>query len=194
MTAPDRTDLRRQMRARLRALEPSLRMRAAAGVARQLAQTGWLNPGLRVAGFWSLPHELPMLVAQVGIEKSGAQYFLPVLHRDQTLRFAPFKAGDAVRVNRFGIPEPLADDGACTAANMDIILMPLTAFDRQGNRIGSGGGWYDRTLAEIVGPKRVGIAYAVQEVPSLVAESWDIPLHFVLTEHECIACPPASAP
>lgn len=189
----DRATLRQQMRARLRALEPTVRMRAAAGVAKQLDQTGWLQPGLKVAGFWSLPYELPMLITQVSIEKAGAQYFLPVLHTDQTLRFASFKAGDSVRVNRFGIPEPLADNDVCSAAELDIILLPLTAFDRQGNRIGSGGGWYDRTLAEVNGPKRVGMAYADQEVPAIAAEAWDIPLHYVLTEQACIACPTHSA-
>ncbi|AVP98200.1 5-formyltetrahydrofolate cyclo-ligase [Ahniella affigens] len=194
MSTDDRATLRRQMRAKLRAFAPEVRMRAAAGVARQLDQTGWLKPGLKVAGFWSLPYELPMLIAQVGIEKAGAQYFLPILHADQTLRFARFKAGDAVRVNRFGIPEPLATESACTAADLDVILMPLTAFDRQGNRLGSGGGWYDRTLAGSTAPRRVGVAYAAQEVPALVPAAWDVPLHHVLTEQTCLACQPFSAP
>lgn len=178
------------MRERLRALPPDVRMRAAAGLARQLEQTDWLQPGLRIAGFWSMPFEVPMLITQMAIEKAGATYHLPVLHADQTLRFAPFKAGDSVRINRFGIPEPEQPSELRMASELDLILLPLTAFDRQGHRLGSGGGWYDRTLAQRPATKRVGVAYSEQELPAIATESWDIPLQYVLTERECIACPP----
>jgi 5-formyltetrahydrofolate cyclo-ligase len=66
--------------------------------------------------------------------------------------------------------------------------MPLVGWDRQGGRLGMGGGFYDRALAGIKGPLLVGLAHAVQEVPQVPIDDWDVPLDFVVTEsalHQC---------
>lgn len=72
---------------------------------------------------------------------------------------------------------------------MDIILLPLTGFDARGNRLGMGGGFYDRTLAfrQRAGQRRpllVGIAHACQEVPLIPSASWDIPLDRIVTDRQ----------
>jgi 5-formyltetrahydrofolate cyclo-ligase len=71
---------------------------------------------------------------------------------------------------------------------MSLVCLPLVAFDARGNRLGMGGGFYDRTLAFMRNkgqkPSLAGCAYAFQEVPLLPAESWDIPLTLIVTDHQ----------
>lgn len=85
--------------------------------------------------------------------------------------------------NRFAITEPLLDIRHIVPINeLDIIFTPLVAFDKQGNRLGMGGGFYDRTLQNWQQQSfiPVGLAHRCQEVDELPVESWDIPLFAVL--------------
>ena len=96
--------------------------------------------------------------------------------------------------NRYGILEPqLNCSHVSPVAQLDIILMPLVAFDSKGNRLGMGGGYYDRTLSftqhqtgfhspsEKRAPKLVGIAHDIQEVDALPIAPWDVPLDAIVT-------------
>jgi 5-formyltetrahydrofolate cyclo-ligase len=65
-------------------------------------------------------------------------------------------------------------------------MSPLVGFDRSGNRLGQGGGFYDRAFAAFPSARRIGIAWSVQEVDMLPVDSWDEQLHSVITEHERI--------
>jgi 5-formyltetrahydrofolate cyclo-ligase len=69
---------------------------------------------------------------------------------------------------------------------MDLILLPLVAFDEKGNRMGMGGGFYDRSLANIQQQNQrtqlIGLAHEIQKTDQLVVQSWDIPLHAIATE------------
>ena len=87
----------------------------------------------------------------------------------------------------WGIREPKAE---YPEVDPDILLVPLLAFDRAGQRIGYGAGYYDMTIARLRSVKKVtavGIAFAMQEVPAVPAMERDEPLDFVLTEREVIA-------
>ena len=92
-----------------------------------------------------------------------------------------------LKANRFGILEPMVDSREwLDAAQLDVILLPLVAFDRRGHRLGSGAGYYDRALALRAGrpapPLLVGLAHSCQEVQLIPAEPWDIPMDAVATE------------
>jgi len=121
--------------------------------------------------------------------------WLPLLHEvtEPRLRFAPVAATRRWKRNRYGIIEPAVDWGETRdARGLDWILMPLLAFDRQGNRLGMGGGFYDRSLAFRRSrriwdrPRLIGIAHALQEHPALPHQPWDVPLDAILTERELI--------
>lgn len=123
------------------------------------------------------------------------QAWLPMLYEsvEPRLRFAPLRSGLRWKRNRYGIIEPDVDWGETRdARNLDIVLMPLLAFDRQGNRLGMGGGFYDRSLAfrrsrrHWTRPRLIGVAHAIQEHPSLPRQPWDVPLDAILTERELI--------
>ena len=114
-------------------------------------------------------------------------YCLPLLHEDGSLRFAPWRAGDPLVTNRYGIPEPdVTPDGALRAEDMALIVLPLVGFDANGHRLGMGGGWYDRSLSfrrdTSAPPWLVGAGFDVQRVEVLQHEAWDVPLDAVCSE------------
>jgi len=190
--AQSRVELRRRMRAQRTALPASARISAATGLAEQLLPLIENQPPGYLAGYWAMDGELPLHVLVPRLPP-GRIYCLPVLHADRCLRFAPWRAGDPITTNRFGIPEPLVDDSSLLSAQqIRIVLLPLLGFDRRGNRLGMGGGWYDRSVAfrkqQQAPPVLVGIGYAFQETEAGPIAEWDVPLDFVATERELIDC------
>jgi 5-formyltetrahydrofolate cyclo-ligase len=116
-------------------------------------------------------------------------YCLPVLGQGGVLRFAPWRPGDPLTSNRFGIPEPdVGEDAYIAAADLAMAVLPLVGFDAAGNRLGMGGGWYDRTFAfrndDAAGPPPwlVGAAFALQQVDAIGREPWDVPLDATCTD------------
>ena len=106
-------------------------------------------------------------------------------------RFAPWRPGDPLVSNRYGIPEPdLSPDSLLEASALSLAVAPLVGFDGQGHRLGMGGGWYDRTFAfrheRAAPPWLVGAAFAAQRVDALGAQAWDVPLDAVCTETEAL--------
>ena len=116
------------------------------------------------------------------------QLFLPVIDTGSTLSFAAWLPGSPLSTNRFGIPEPPAQATRCPTEDLDIVFLPLVGWDLQGGRLGMGGGFYDRTLAGIAGPLRVGLAHANQQVDCIPREAWDIPLDFIATDAALHCC------
>ena len=86
--------------------------------------------------------------------------------------------------NRYGIPEPVNGD-FLTASQIDYLLIPLVGFDRKGNRIGMGGGYYDRALAAVSDHAvKLGVGYSFQELSDIQPQAWDVPLDGIVTEEE----------
>jgi 5,10-methenyltetrahydrofolate synthetase len=120
--------------------------------------------------------------------------YLPVLdpHSIRQLRFVPYQPGDPLHANRYHILEPAWEDAdTIDVAYLDSLIMPLVGFDRKGQRLGRGGGYYDQTLAFRLSAKHakpycMGLAYALQEVSIMEQNSWDVPLDAVVTEEEVL--------
>lgn len=184
--------LRRDIRARRAALSPAHRIAAAQQLAERLFELPDAPDRGYVAGYWAVDGEMPLLAWQTRLP-AGCIYCLPVLADDGRLRFAPWRAGDALVTNRFGIPEPdVVPTSLLEPDALAMIVMPLVAFDDACHRIGMGGGWYDRTLAGVrdrtARPMLVGVAYELQRVDALTPAPWDVPLDAVCTEsHTYIA-------
>ncbi len=188
------------MRAARQALSPAERIAAAAGIASTLEQLPEFLVDERVAGYWAVNGEVPLNLAVARLKSRAQRYHLPILAEGNTLTFAAWEPGMPVRANRYGIPEPEADSASLVAAaDLDLVLVPLLGFDRRGNRLGSGAGYYDRSFAFLRGQARpavpvlVGIAYHFQELAEIGAETWDVPLDFVATDRELIACSEGAA-
>ncbi len=182
---------KRQHRNQLSALEQSSH---ATGLANQVCrQQSFLNSN-RIACYLANDGEIdPHYIIQTAC-KLRKRVFLPVLSPFQSkLYFAPFDTGMEMHLNRFGILEP-----ACSPVNwvrawqLDLILLPLVAFDEKGNRLGMGGGFYDRSLAyrhtrtHLLRPRLIGLAHELQREQELVTNSWDIPLDMIATEERVI--------
>ena len=193
-TAARRRELRQRLAERRRALSPPQRMMAAQGLRRSLEHLPEYHTDQRVAGYWACDGELPLNLVIPPLASRGQQFLLPLIGQDNLLRFAPWVSGDAVQPNRFGIPEPVTPREWLAPFQLDLVLVPLMAFDRRGNRLGYGGGYYDRSFSFLkdqlrpTEPLLVGIAYDFQELPEIIPESWDVTLDFIATDHELIDC------
>jgi 5-formyltetrahydrofolate cyclo-ligase len=189
-----RRELRQRLAEQRRALPPTERITAAQGLRRSLEQLPEYFTDQRVAGYWASHGELPLNLVIPPLATRGQQFLLPVTGPGRQLRFAPWKPGDAVEANRYGIPEPVLPGELFEPFQLDLVLVPLLGFDRRGNRLGHGGGYYDRGFAFLneqvrpTEPLLVGIAYAFQELPEVDEQDWDVPLDFVATERELIDC------
>ena len=139
-----------------------------------------LRPDLTVATYLSTAGEADPALLNHAARHAGCRLALPHL----TTRTAPltFRLWTTLVPGPFG-PQPPADAPALTP---DIILAPLVGFDRRGNRLGQGGGHYDRAFTQHPHAWRVGVAWSVQEVDALTPDPWDVPLHAIATEKEWI--------
>lgn len=188
MTTPltDRRAIREHMRAQRSALDARARLAAADAVATRLRALDAVANAGTVAGYWATGGEVPLHGLLVPAPRFV--YCLPVLSPGNTLRFGPWRNGDPLTQNRYGIPEPdLADTSLLPPQAMDVVLVPLLAFTRTGVRLGAGGGYYDRSFAFLhdvpraAKPLLVGIGYAFQE-HALQAEAWDVTLDVIVTD------------
>ncbi len=120
---------------------------------------------------------------------TGKLFFLPVLPPPgkKRLWFSPYAPGQTLVPDRFGIPEPVSRKRV-RVEELDLVLVPLVAFDEAGGRIGMGGGFYDASLSFLSRCRRttplrvVGAAYEFQRVDAIPRDRWDIPLHGVITD------------
>lgn len=116
------------------------------------------------------------------------QVLLPVLdpYLAGHLIFVDYQPNSSMQTNLYGIAEPIATTSNTVAIhNVDVIFTPLVAFDHKGNRLGMGGGYYDRSLAPIKEKKLstqiIGLAHDCQQAEQLPTDGWDIPLHGIVT-------------
>ena len=152
-----------------------------------------LQQGKRIAFYFASNGEMDPAPLVERASQASKQCYFPVLRSrpSTSLWFARYQDGQALKPNRFGIYEPATYHRQITMPwGIDLIIMPLVAFDLVGNRLGMGGGYYDRTLAfkntrtHWKGPKLIGIAHEFQCVEALPANAWDIPLDAVITERK----------
>lgn len=113
--------------------------------------------------------------------------FAPIVKKNRFLHFCELGPKSELSVNRFGLHEPCGGH-RIDSRRLDLVIVPLVAFDDRCNRIGMGGGYYDRTFSFLKAhrsfrkPKLIGVAFRRQRVEHIPASPWDIPLFQVFTE------------
>jgi 5-formyltetrahydrofolate cyclo-ligase len=185
--ASAKATLRREVLAR-RALVTESEARA---FARRLADYGATFAAARaakiVSAYWSISDEASTFLLLDKLAAEGMATALPVMQgRAAPLCFRQWKKGEPLAEAKWGITEPFGAE-----VFPDLLFVPLAGFDRAGNRLGYGAGFYDRTLARLRAMQpviAVGVAYAVQELPAVPSEAYDQKLDYVLTESEWIIC------
>ncbi|ACE83671.1 5-formyltetrahydrofolate cyclo-ligase [Cellvibrio japonicus] len=191
-----RQPLRARLRARRRSLSPQEQQQAALLLVRQLLKMPQLLRAQHIALYSANDGEIDPEPLARQLWKMGKHTYLPVLRPDKPreLWFVAYGPDTPLTPNRFGIAEPdFRQAHRLPPHLLDMALMPLVGFDRQGTRLGMGGGFYDRTFAfkqqKPKGkPYLVGLAHSCQEEESLATASWDIPLFALATEQELILC------
>lgn len=180
--------LRREAQAKRDALAPELRQAAAETIARREFPLA-IRPGVLVSGFSAIGTEINPVPLMRRLAERGARLALPVVvGRGRPLVLRAWAFGEPLGKGVWGIREPRPD---AAEVDPDILLVPLSAFDRTGHRIGYGAGYYDLTLTGLRARKSivaVGLAYAAQEIAAVPATERDARLDLVLTEREVIDC------
>ena len=189
---PNRSDQRKQLRNQRCALDTSERQQRSRTLCQRLMQHRLFRNSQRIAAYLTADGEVD---ARPLIERAwatGKQVYLPVLRPfgANRLWFARFKPDTPLVINRYGIAEPDIDHRQrIEAFALDIVLAPLVGFDTHGNRLGMGGGFYDRSFTHLLRrrnwfkPRLVGLAYDFQQLARLPAQRWDVPLTAVATEN-----------
>lgn len=145
------------------------------------------NSASVVAGYWSFRGELDVASALADLSKMGHTLCLPVIEaEDKPLYFRRWKPEEPLEMGRYGIGIPPA---GAPVFKPDVLILPLVAFDRRGNRLGYGAGYYDRTLRRLREEKQVmaiGVGYSQQEAPSIPAGVMDERLDLIVTDRDVI--------
>jgi 5-formyltetrahydrofolate cyclo-ligase len=156
--------------------------KASAQVCEVIRQLDQFRYARRIALYHAWQGEIDLSDLWRSASGQGKFCYFPVLNDDKTLSFLPATPATEFKPNRYGIPEPVVDSSLALApGELEVIFMPLVAFDDNCTRVGMGVGYYDRTLAGADHPLLIGVAYEFQHQLSLIPQQWDVPLTAVIT-------------
>ena len=136
-----------------------------------------------VGGYYPYNYEIDAINILEKFEKLKYEISLPKIKNNSEMDFFRWSMKDPLTINKYGIPEPTSEK----AVYPSILLVPLVAFDKHFNRIGYGGGFYDRYIKKIKKIKKIttiGLAYSFQKVKEVPINEHDIKLDFVITDKE----------
>ena len=180
-------ELRQRNRKRRAELDGAAQANAASALTRRLVDLPEYQLARRVAAYFAVNGEIGLQPLIEDALAAGKQVYLPNLDR-QSLRFSPYFLAQKMRINRFRLPEPDVDESEMLQPQaLDLVLAPLVVFDDDGNRIGMGGGFYDRSFSfrnrpGIEKPVLIGVAHELQRVEQIIPQEWDVRLDLVVTD------------
>ena len=138
-----------------------------------------------VGGYFSSNYEIDDLKILKFLEKKNFNILLPVIKKNNQMDFFKWSANDPLKINKFGIPEPVGRK----IFFPDILLIPLVSYDRKLNRLGYGGGFYDRYIEKIEKHKKIikiGLAFSYQKTKKIPINKFDKKLDFIINEKEIL--------
>ncbi len=181
--------LRQQFREIRKHIAASYRQEAAMKAAKHFSQHTLFQRSQHVACYLPSKDEFDSLPLIESIWNAKKHCYLPSLSKakEKFLHFVRYCYGDALHQNEYAILEPIGTAEPIALEALDLVIIPLIAFDAAGHRLGTGGGYYDRTFAylnekRIRKPVLIGLAYQTQQADSLPADPWDVGLQGVITE------------
>jgi len=185
--AARKSELRKSLRRRRLAIGKARRKLCERRAAVRLLRWRRLRQARHIAVYLSARSELSTATLIDRLLRQGRTVWVPATAGTARMRFVMLRPGGKLRRGPLGLRQPARSRPCRAARRMEMIVLPLLGFDAQGQRLGNGGGYYDRALA---GPRPgrrpllVGYAYAAQELALLPAEAWDVRLDAVVTERE----------
>jgi len=173
---------------RLRAsLDPDFRESASWTIAEKVCRSSWFARARRIACYLPVADEVdtwPIIARAWQMKK---RIFAPIVQKNMSMKFREITTESELERSSFSLYEPVTGEFS-SVQELDVVITPLLAFDENMNRVGMGGGCFDRTFALLKHrnsyrhPKLIGVAYACQKVEKIIANAWDIPLFQVITE------------
>ena len=137
--------------------------------------------GKNLGGYYPYNYEVDVIQILNKFQKLKFTISMPKIKKNFKMDFFEWSSKDPLIINKYGIPEPISNK----IKYPDILLVPVVAYDKYFNRVGYGGGFYDRYIKNIKKNKKVitiGLAYSFQEVKKIPTKKYDIKLDFVITE------------
>lgn len=179
--------IRKKFRALRAAVSPDERESMALDAANIFKSHPIFQASRHIACYCAYGQEFQTMSIIDAIWAAGKVCYLPALADSKTLNFVQYNQDDELQPNQHLIPEPVSNQHVIHPEKLDLVLVPLLAFDKLGNRIGTGGGFYDRTFAFMYtqpekSPFLLGLGYTFQECPDIQSEPWDVKLCGMLTE------------
>lgn len=192
-----RKALRRQLRKARRALSQQEQSNAAHSLLAVLRKRPEIRRARRVAVYLPQDGEIDPGPLAAWLAARGCLVCLPVIdpiaRGSQRLRFAPWHPHTPWQTNRYGIDEPVTTR-SLRPWTLELVFLPLVGFDAQGNRLGMGGGFYDRTFdhrrSRAHRPRLIGLAHGLQQVDALPRAAHDVPLDAIATDQSFLAVAP----
>ncbi len=190
LTLQQKALLRKSIRHQRRQLSPLQQKNAATQLIRNLKRFGLLLRGQHIALYLANDGEIcPRRLIPL-LDEWGKKAYLPVIHplNKQEIQFCQLSKTTRFTKNRFGIEEPVFKSATgMSARQLSTVLMPLVAFDEKGNRMGMGGGFYDRAFgykhkSRCKKTRLIGLAHELQKQDTLPVNDWDIPLDAIVTD------------
>ncbi|RDH83054.1 MAG: 5-formyltetrahydrofolate cyclo-ligase [endosymbiont of Galathealinum brachiosum] len=191
-----RQALRKNLRQQRKALEPNTQVEHALELEKQLCQSSLFKRSKHIAAYLAADGEIDPEFLIEKAWRSNKKIYLPILSPfNNRLYFVPYFKNSPMKLNRFNIAEPdVHPKHWLKAHQLDLILMPLVGFDKTGNRLGMGGGFYDRSLSfslfrkKRYSPYLIGLAHELQLVDKLPHQPHDVPMIMVATEQQLHIC------
>ena len=138
-----------------------------------------------IGGYYPSNYEINDLDILDSLEKKNFRVCLPIIKKYNQMNFCSWSRNDPLKINKFGIPEPVSSK----IFYPDILLVPLVGYDSSLNRLGYGGGYYDRYIEKIEKIKKIikiGLAFSFQKISSIPINQYDKKLDFIVTEKEIL--------
>ena len=188
-----KTQLRKDIRHMRAGIDEIQRQQWDSMINRHLGQYAKDTSPSVIAAYLAFDGEPDLAPALRNLQKQGTTLALPVVHDapgKAAITFRIWPLNGALQRNRYGILEPV-DTEHIGVTDIDLMLVPLVAWDKSGGRLGMGASFYDRLLQPFTAfqkPLRVGVAYELQQVQKIPADPWDICLHSMITENGLFTC------
>ena len=185
-------DLRQRIKEQRRALSLAEVNALSQQVYAQVAKHPFLQTPRTIASYLSCAGEIATTEINSFLGSLGHHLCLPVIDPEikGQMEFYRYNEGDTLYPNRYAILEPAVTPQSHVAPDLlEVVLVPLVAFNTKGDRVGMGGGYYDRLLKKIsISCITIGLAYDFQMVPNLSCQQWDMPLDEIITPTQHYIC------
>lgn len=198
-TANARNELRKHLSSARRQLSDAQVLEYSSAICARLLPL--IEPSTRLAGYLALGNEVRVEAVLRMARQQLCKTYVPIVQAEHQMVFAHLDDDVPLIKNKFGILEPqLATTESIPSGCLDVVLVPLVGFDEHCQRMGMGGGFYDRAFAankdspqHTKKPLLIGVAYDIQQTPSVLPDWWDVPLDIIVTESQVLRRAQASS-